>query len=347
LSIGSPEPKRLDDDPATPERDEAIVIPIHGKSYTPPSVPLVDEPITRRPSAPAVPIGDRPWRLLIVPPTPGAPTRALHIRKWQAKLAAIAIGVLVTLAALDVIAVVLTLKGQDPVPTAEEEARLRDGLLAVTDSITLARQLATAQVEYEKDSIAAVAIAGPKGSAKLIEARKRMLETRKELAQRRYVATANDAPAGKSTSALDDFPVIGVISSLFNNARRHPILHIIRPHLGVDVAARYGSRIVAPANGKVTFVGKRFGYGLVVEMDHGNGIATRYAHCSSVLVREGQDVARGALIATVGSSGLTTGPHLHYEVTVNGRQVDPIKFKMPQADSVAVAGPAESTQPQP
>ena len=136
---------------------------------------------------------------------------------------------------------------------------------------------------------------------------------------------------------IEGLPVIGRIASTFSYARRHPLLHLIRPHLGVDVAARYGTRITAPADGRVTFVGKRFGYGNVVEMTHANGISTRYAHCSSIVVGEGQDVKRGMLIATVGSTGLTTGPHLHYEVMLNGRQIDPLHFKFPAgSDSVPV-----------
>jgi murein DD-endopeptidase MepM/ murein hydrolase activator NlpD len=335
--MGSQEPKRAEESSAV--REEAVVIPIHGKGYTPPEPREIDEPITRQPGVQTVPLADRPWRLLVVPPTPGAPTRAFHVRRWQAKLAAFAISVLVTIAVVDVVAVVVALKGQDPVPTAQEEMLLREGLLAFEDSVTLARQLHDAQVEFERDSAAAVAIAGPKASMKILEARKRMLESRKTVARRSW-APPPEGPSSSATSSIENFPVIGAIASTFSYARRHPLLHILRPHLGVDVAARYGTRITAPAAGRVTYVGTRLGYGRVVEMDHGNGIATRYAHCSSVLVREGQDVARGALIATVGSSGLSTGPHLHYEVTVNGRQVDPLKFRMPQpADSTAA--PAE------
>jgi murein DD-endopeptidase MepM/ murein hydrolase activator NlpD len=124
------------------------------------------------------------------------------------------------------------------------------------------------------------------------------------------------------------------------------LLKVIRPHLGVDVAARRGTQITAPAPGRVSFVGRKFGFGLVVEIEHGGGVVTRYAHCGSALVSEGARVERGVPIATVGTSGLSTGPHLHYEVLVHGRQVDPLRFKIaqPSVDSATTpAAPAPAT----
>ena len=94
-----------------------------------------------------------------------------------------------------------------------------------------------------------------------------------------------------------------------------------------------GAPIVAPASGVVRAVGFEAGFGNTFEIDHGNGIVTRFAHCSRIVVREGQRVARGQLIATVGNTGLTIGPHLHYEVHVNGKPVDPLRYVLP--DKVA------------
>ena len=132
--------------------------------------------------------------------------------------------------------------------------------------------------------------------------------------------------------------MIGAIMSGFSNARRHPILHILRPHLGIDIAAVRGTRVAAPAAGRVTYVGRKFAYGLTVEIEHADGITTRYAHLRTALVRAGQPVVRGGAIATVGSSGLTSGPHLHYEVAINGQQVDPLRFRMPQlSDSTSLS----------
>jgi murein DD-endopeptidase MepM/ murein hydrolase activator NlpD len=126
-------------------------------------------------------------------------------------------------------------------------------------------------------------------------------------------------------------PTRGWLSSQFSLARFHPILHRTRPHEGIDVAAPYGAPVVAPAAGTVTRISRQTGYGLVLDIDHGNGIATKYAHLSRIVVREGQHVVRGQPIAAVGNSGLSTGPHLHYEVHVNGKVVDPLTYVLPGA----------------
>jgi murein DD-endopeptidase MepM/ murein hydrolase activator NlpD len=122
-------------------------------------------------------------------------------------------------------------------------------------------------------------------------------------------------------------PADGHLSSLFSTNRRHPVLRISRPHKGIDIAASVGEPILAPAKGTVRRAGHRTGgYGNMVEIDHGYGYVTRFAHASRLLVRAGQIVERGQTIAEVGATGLVSGPHLHYEVEVNGRQVDPLNF---------------------
>lgn len=121
-------------------------------------------------------------------------------------------------------------------------------------------------------------------------------------------------------------PVDGYPSSGFSYRRWHPILGYPRPHLGVDIVARTGTPIVAAAKGRVVFVGERGEYGRTVEIDHGYGYVTRYAHASRILVRQGQPVQRGDMIALVGQTGLAVGPHLHYEVIVHGRHVNPRRF---------------------
>jgi murein DD-endopeptidase MepM/ murein hydrolase activator NlpD len=122
-------------------------------------------------------------------------------------------------------------------------------------------------------------------------------------------------------------PSSGYLSSVFSRNRRHPVLRISRPHQGIDIAAPVGDPILAPANGRVTYAGtKSGGYGLTVELTHGYGYVTRFAHASRVLVRVGQTVERGQAIAEVGATGLVTGPHLHYEVELNGVAVDPLNF---------------------
>ncbi len=124
-------------------------------------------------------------------------------------------------------------------------------------------------------------------------------------------------------------PTAGSISSRFARERFHPILHVVLPHEGMDIAAPLGTPILAPAAGRVVKVGWDAGYGLMVVIDHGFGIETRYAHMSDVVVRPGREVQGGDLLGFVGSTGLSTGPHVHYEVRVNGRPVDPLQFVVP------------------
>lgn len=123
-------------------------------------------------------------------------------------------------------------------------------------------------------------------------------------------------------------PTDGTVSSAFNYRRWHPLLSLPRPHLGVDIVALPGTPIVAAAKGRVTFVGNRGEYGNLVVIDHGYGYETRYAHASRILVKQGQPVERGDMIALVGSTGLAMGPHLHYEVLVDGRHVNPRRFML-------------------
>jgi murein DD-endopeptidase MepM/ murein hydrolase activator NlpD len=132
-------------------------------------------------------------------------------------------------------------------------------------------------------------------------------------------------------------PVAGYITSGFKASRLHPILDVFRAHKGVDLAANAGTQIVAPASGRVKSVGWRFGYGLTVELLHSGDVVTLYAHCQKSYVRVGDIISKGDVIAAVGSSGLATGPHVHFEVITHGQSVDPIKFLAQSRDSVAQA----------
>ncbi len=121
-------------------------------------------------------------------------------------------------------------------------------------------------------------------------------------------------------------PCEGTIADDFG-MRIHPILKIRRMHNGIDIIADVGTNVYAPGAGTVDFVGARSGFGLTLEIDHGFGYRTIYAHLSSVKVKQGQKVRRGELIAKTGNSGfLTTGPHLHYEVRHNGIALNPLNF---------------------
>jgi len=123
-------------------------------------------------------------------------------------------------------------------------------------------------------------------------------------------------------------PTKGWLTSAFAASRAHPILHMARPHEGIDVSTPMGTEIEAPAAGVVTEVRWVEGYGNILSIDHGFGVVTKYAHCSKILIGRGARVKRGQRIALVGSTGLSTGPHLHYEVWVNGRPVNPIRYVM-------------------
>ena len=120
------------------------------------------------------------------------------------------------------------------------------------------------------------------------------------------------------------------ISSRFSYRRLHPILRKRRPHLGVDYAAPTGTRVVAAGNGRVRFRGWKGGYGNLVEIRHGNGFTTYYAHLSRFArgLRRGSKVIQGQVIGYVGSTGLSTGPHLDYRVRRNGVFVNPLTLKM-------------------
>ena len=122
-------------------------------------------------------------------------------------------------------------------------------------------------------------------------------------------------------------PLIGDadVSSPFGY-RPDPFLGRPALHPGVDLVQAYGSTIKATGAGRVVHAGPMGGYGNMVEIDHGNGLATRYGHMSEILVEEGQDVQAGAALGRIGSTGRSTGPHLHYEVRVDGEPVDPTRF---------------------
>ena len=126
------------------------------------------------------------------------------------------------------------------------------------------------------------------------------------------------------------------ISSKFTTSRYHPVLHKFRSHKGVDYAAKRGTPIRASGDGKVIFKGKKGGYGRVVIIQHGSKYTTLYAHLNSYNkhIRTGKKVKQGQTIAYVGSSGLATGPHLHYEFRLNGVHRNPLTVRLPTAKPI-------------
>lgn len=157
-----------------------------------------------------------------------------------------------------------------------------------------------------------------------LERRARLLSTSLTQADDSLVAHRDLAEATPSI-----LPVNGWLSSPFSKARLDPVLHEVLPHEGIDLAAPKGTPIFAAADGRVIHAGWLGGYGYAVEIDHGFGYTTLYGHASKVLVKVGQHVDRGDIIAEVGSTGLSTAPHLHYEVLVNGTPVNPANFIFP------------------
>jgi murein DD-endopeptidase MepM/ murein hydrolase activator NlpD len=113
------------------------------------------------------------------------------------------------------------------------------------------------------------------------------------------------------------------ISSRFNHRRFHPILKRSVPHLGTDYAAAVGTPVWATSRGRVTHAGWKGGYGKLVEIAHANGYRTRYAHLSRILVKAGQQVQQQQVVGKVGTTGRSTGPHLHYEILKEGRHINP------------------------
>jgi len=118
------------------------------------------------------------------------------------------------------------------------------------------------------------------------------------------------------------------VTSPFGN-RLHPILKVYKLHTGIDIGAPNGTNILAANDGTVISAGYNNSYGYMVMLDHGGGIVTLYAHCSKLLVSKGDAVARGQVIALVGSTGMSTGPHLHFEVRINGVYKNPLEYVTP------------------
>ena len=158
---------------------------------------------------------------------------------------------------------------------------------------------------------------------------KKMIDLR-SAAMTNLAGTVMPAGLGISTASTgsatpDIWPVSGVVSSHFG-FRISPGGIGSTYHEGLDIASSYGNPVHATANGRITQAGWVNGYGYLVEIDHGNGIKTRYGHNSAILVSVGDQVVEGQTISLIGSTGNSTGPHCHYEVRVNGEAVDPTLF---------------------
>jgi len=167
----------------------------------------------------------------------------------------------------------------------------------------------------------------PKASQAVIEAEIGTLKERSGALQDTFRVL--DVAFQKQALLLSSTPSIYPVHGLLGNGygwRRDPFTGMRDFHQGLDLVAPLGTRVVAPADGIVTKIGPSGGFGNSVFISHGYGIITRYGHLATYNVKVGQRVKRGDVIATVGSTGRSTGPHLHYELLVHQRNVDPIKY---------------------
>lgn len=158
-----------------------------------------------------------------------------------------------------------------------------------------------------------------------LDAEENAIQSRIAAYYRSLRGNTKGGPAPKWTGGRLQRPVNGRITSGYG-MRFHPILRRNRLHAGIDFGAPTGTPIVAAADGVVIVATSMRGYGNTLIIDHGGGISTLYGHCSRLFVSEGARVRRGQRIAAVGSTGLSTGPHLHFEVRRNGRPVNPMGF---------------------
>lgn len=193
-----------------------------------------------------------------------------------------------------------------------------------------------ASIKEEEESVKRqLAQAQNEKAALLNEARKDLKKTEAEIdkleaqenAILRQIALENAKKGGSYTGGQFAWPVPGYtrISSPFGN-RIHPILKVTRFHAGIDIPAPHGVPVIAPAAGTVIYSGSMTGYGNVVMVDHGGGIVSLYGHLSTYMVSTGQVVTKGTTIAKVGSTGMSTGPHLHFEVRKDGTAVSPHSY---------------------
>lgn len=163
------------------------------------------------------------------------------------------------------------------------------------------------------------------GVASLPEDNGGMYDFDPEAAPNFFLEDANDDfHFSLEVSRPDLKPCDGIITSDYGwrrISRRHA-----RMHLGVDIAAPSGTPVVAPADGRVAFAGRKGGYGLTIVIDHGGELSTLFGHNSQLFVKEGDVVKKGQEISAVGSTGHSTGPHVHYEVRYEGNPVNPSKF---------------------
>jgi murein DD-endopeptidase MepM/ murein hydrolase activator NlpD len=162
-------------------------------------------------------------------------------------------------------------------------------------------------------------------------------DARRGAASPEPASSAWRAEAGSPAEPIVPLPVAAPVSSPFG-WRSDPFHGATRFHRGVDIAAAYGREVPAAGTGQVVFAGEQGGYGHTVVIEHAGGIRTRYAHLSSLQVETGQQVSEGTIVGRVGTSGRSTGPHLHFEVLQDGKPVDPARAATRYAGQLKFGG---------
>jgi murein DD-endopeptidase MepM/ murein hydrolase activator NlpD len=297
-------------------------------------------------------MADRRWTVMVVPHGSDSPRSfsiseravraALYVGAMLGLMAAIGLGTAIATTGRYISGAVrpteanaMSSHPRDLSEVAKRVASLRDTLEVIRKREAQIRLLAGLPAA---DSAAlAISVTGDSSGDSLSRGAPRedveTLIQRADLLSARFAAVTDSlqSNAQRFASVPSIMPTPGWLTSQFSRSRNHPLLHISRPHEGIDVAAPMGAPIIAPASGVVMRVGYETGYGNTLEIDHGNGIVTRYAHCSRIDVKSGQRVTRGQRIAAVGSTGLATGPHLHYEIHINGKVVNPLTYVLSDA----------------
>lgn len=211
---------------------------------------------------------------------------------------------------------------------ADEQRRARSQL----DSLAHERRnlvgLADAQRHHVAGQVAEMESLSAAEEAQLealILARQREVEAQRDAARRAAALSGGPPPPVLGAPSALSWPVSGMITSPFG-WRRNPFNGAPDFHQGLDIGAPSGTTITAPAAGTVISAGWYGGYGNFVLIDHGGGMSTGYGHLSQIFVANGQTVQKGQAIGAVGSTGVSTGPHLHFEVRINGKPVDPVPY---------------------
>ena len=209
---------------------------------------------------------------------------------------------------------------------AEQEQRALDVLADQRRSLLSSAEAQKGQIAKEVADLDEVSAAQSQALGELIRQKQAEEAARREAARRAAQLAGQAVSPVENAPGILSWPVSGPITSPFG-IRNHPVLGVIRPHEGIDIGASTGTTIAAPAGGKVIIAGwSDGGYGNMVTIDHGGGMSTVYGHLSQIFVSTDQTVQKGQALGAVGMTGLANGPHLHFEVRINGNPVDPMGY---------------------